>query len=138
MSITLFVPRDSSALALGADKIALAIQAEADKRKIAVNIVRNGSRGMFWLEPMVEVATTKGRVAYGPVTVADVGALFDANFHAGGNHALGLGLTEEIPYLKKQERLTFARVGITDPLSLEDYLAHQGYAGLRQNKLCSK
>jgi formate dehydrogenase iron-sulfur subunit len=34
-----------------------------------------------------------------------------------------LGLTEEIPYFKNQERLTFARVGLTDPRSLEDYLA---------------
>jgi formate dehydrogenase iron-sulfur subunit len=131
MSVTLFVPRDSTALALGADKVAAALQAEALRRKVDVKIIRNGSRGLFWLEPLVEVATAQGRVAYGPVTVADVGSLFEANFIAGGKHALALGLTEEIPYLKKQERLTFARVGITDPLSLDDYLAHEGYAGLR-------
>jgi formate dehydrogenase iron-sulfur subunit len=111
--------------------VAAALQAEALRRKVDVKIIRNGSRGLFWLEPLVEVATAQGRVAYGPVTVADVGSLFEANFIAGGKHALALGLTEEIPYLKKQERLTFARVGITDPLSLDDYLAHEGYAGLR-------
>jgi formate dehydrogenase iron-sulfur subunit len=131
MSITIFVPRDSASLALGADKVALAIQAEAAKRKLEIRLVRNGSRGMFWLEPLVEVALPGGRVAYGPVSVADVASLFDANFLSGGKHRLALGLTEEIPYLKNQERLTFARVGITDPLSLEDYLAHEGYAGLR-------
>jgi len=131
MSATIFVPRDSTALALGADKVAAAIQAEAARRKVNVKIIRNGSRGLFWLEPMVEVATAQGRMAYGPVTVADVGSLFDANFVTGGKHALAQGLAEEIPYLKKQERLTFARVGITDPLSLDDYLQHEGYAGLR-------
>lgn len=131
MSATIFVPRDSAALAVGADKVAAAIKAEAGRRKIDVKIIRNGTRGMFWLETLVEVATAQGRVAYGPVNVADVSGLFDANFTSGGKHALALGLTEEIPYLKKQERLTFARVGITDPLSLDDYLAHEGYVGLR-------
>ena len=46
--------------------------------------------------------------------------------------ALCLGPTEEIPYLKQQERLTFARCGIVDPLSLPDYLAHGGYRGLQR------
>ncbi|MGO4307383.1 formate dehydrogenase beta subunit [Cupriavidus sp. RAF12] len=130
MSTTIFVPRDSTALALGADDVAHAIAQEAAKRGADVRIVRNGSRGMFWLEPLVEVQTDAGRVAYGPVTAEDVGALFDAGFLAGGTHALAHGPTGEIPFLKKQERLTFARVGITDPLSLDDYIAHEGYAGL--------
>ncbi|MDF3836143.1 NADH-quinone oxidoreductase subunit NuoF [Cupriavidus basilensis] len=130
MSITVFVPRDSSALAMGADEVARAIAREAAARGASVTLVRNGSRGMFWLEPLVEVQTPAGRVAYGPVDTEDVAALFDADFLAGGEHALGLGLTEEIPFLKRQERLTFARMGITDPLSLDDYVAHQGYAGL--------
>jgi formate dehydrogenase iron-sulfur subunit len=131
MSITIYVPRDSTALALGADKVAAAIQLEASKRKLDIKLVRNGSRGLFWLEVLVEVATAQGRIAYGPVTVGDVAKLFDASFTTGGKHPLALGLTEEIPYLKKQERLTFARVGITDPLSLDDYVAHEGYVGLR-------
>ena len=131
MNARIFVPRDSAALALGADKVAQAILAEAARRNIGVELVRNGSRGMLWLEPLVEVQTAKGRVAYGPVSPADVAALFDANFLGGGKHALGLGLTEQLAYLKKQERLTFARVGITDPLSLDDYIAHDGYQGLR-------
>ena len=132
MSINIYVPRDSAALALGAEAVANAIQGEAARRDIAVSLVRNGSRGMLWLEPLVEVQTAKGRVAYGPVSPEDVSALFDANFQNGGKHALALGLTEELAYLKKQERLTFARVGITDPLSLDDYLAHDGYQGLRK------
>ncbi len=134
MSITVYVPRDSSALSLGAERIAKAIAAEAAKRGVAINLVRNGSRGMFWLEPMVEVPTDKGRVAYAPVQPEDVAGLFDADFLHAGEHALKLGLTEEIPYFKKQQRLTFARVGITDPVSLDDYLAHDGYKGL-QNAL---
>ncbi len=132
MNIKLFVPGDSAALALGAEAVAKAILAEAARRNMAVELVRNGSRGMLWLEPLVEVQTAKGRVAYGPVEGKDVRALFDADFLHGGKHKLGLGLTEELAYLKKQERLTFARVGITDPLSLEDYLAHDGFQGLRK------
>jgi len=130
MSATVYVPRDSSALSLGAGKVAAAIADEAARRKIDLRLVRNGSRGMFWLEPMVEVETARGRVAYGPVTPADVPALFDCRFLTGGEHRLSLGLTEEIAYLKRQERLTFARVGIVDPVSLDDYAAHGGYRGL--------
>jgi formate dehydrogenase iron-sulfur subunit len=130
MSITVYVPRDSSAISLGADRVAAAISQEANKRSIDIKLVRNGSRGLFSMEPLVEVETAQGRMAYGSVQVSDVAALFDAHFTQGGEHALSLGLTEEIPYLKKQERLTFARVGLTDPVSLEDYLAHDGYRGL--------
>ena len=131
MSITVYVPRDSTAIALGAHAVAAAIEAEAAKRQITIKLVRNGSRGIFWLEPLVEVATAAGRIAYGPVMPEDVASLFDADFLHGGAHALAQGLTEEIPFLKNQERLTFARVGITDPVSLDDYLAHEGFAGLR-------
>ena len=131
MSVKVYVPRDATALALGAERVAQALAAEAQARGEAVTLVRNGSRGLFWLEPMVEVETPAGRVAYGPVKARDVPGLFEAGFLRGGRHALGQGLTHEIPYLARQERLTFARVGVTDPLSLDDYLAHGGYRGLR-------
>lgn len=132
MSITVYVPRDSAALAVGADRVARRIADEAARRGADVKLVRNGSRGLFWLEPLVEVATEQGRIAYGPVTPEDVPALFDAGFLTGSAHPLHLGLTEDIPYLQKQERLTFARMGATDPLSLDDYLAHQGFQGVKR------
>jgi formate dehydrogenase iron-sulfur subunit len=127
-----YIPRDSSALSLGAESVASAVAIEAARRRADVTMVRNGSRGLYWLEPMVEVETAQGRVAYGPVTMKDVASLFDADFLHGGRHALCLGQTEKFPYLQKQERLTFARVGITDPLSLADYSAHGGWKGLRE------
>ena len=131
MSIKVFVPRDSSALSLGAEKTAKAVATEAAKRGLDIELVRNGSRGLFYLEPLVEIETAKGRVAYGPVQPKDVPSLFDADFLKGGSHPLSQGLTEEIEYLKKQERLTNARVGITDPVNLQDYIAHDGYKGLK-------
>jgi len=130
MTTVLYVPRDSSAVSLGADAVAEAILSEAASRRLDVKIVRNGSRGMFSHEPMVEVATSAGRIAYGPVTARDVASLFDANFLDARDHRLRLGIAGEIPWLKSQTRLTFARAGITDPLSLDDYLAHGGYRGL--------
>ncbi|HEY8127410.1 MAG TPA: formate dehydrogenase, partial [Hyphomicrobium sp.] len=128
--IKVFVPRDAAALSVGADEVAAAIAFEASNRKIDVEVVRNGSRGMLYLEPLVEVETPNGRVAYGPVAVKDVTSLFNAGFLEGKKHELSHGLTEEIPYFKKQERLTFARCGITDPLSIEDYREHGGFEGL--------
>ncbi|OCZ68167.1 formate dehydrogenase [Achromobacter xylosoxidans] len=128
----IYVPRDAAALAMDADAVAAAIELAADERGLAVQVVRNGSRGLLWLEPLVEIGTPAGRVAYGPVQPEDVPALFDAGWLTGGDHPLGLGLTEEIPYLKQQERLTFARVGVIDPLSLQDYAAHGGLQGLKR------
>lgn len=132
MTTKIYIPRDSSALSVGAEKVALAVTAEAKKRGLDVEIIRNGSRGLYWLETMVEVETVAGRMAYGPVKVKDVASLFEADFIHGKPHALSLGLTEEMEWLKKQQRLTFARVGITDPICLNDYIAHDGYKGLKK------
>ncbi|MBU0622431.1 MAG: formate dehydrogenase [Gammaproteobacteria bacterium] len=130
MSVTLYIPGDAAARALGADKVAAAIAATAQQQGIKINIVRNGSRGLFWLEPLVEVATAQGRIAYGPVTVADVPKLFSADFLHGGKHALCLGDIATHPYLAKQQRVSLRRVGIVDPRSLAEYLAHGGGKGL--------
>ena len=132
MTVTIYIPRDAGALSLGAEKVASAMAHEIAARGLDARIVRNGSRGMFWLEPMVEVETEAGRVAYGPVKAKDVPSLLDAGLERGGAHALSLGKTEDILFLKRQTRLTFSRCGIVDPLSLEDYEAHDGLAGLRK------
>jgi formate dehydrogenase iron-sulfur subunit len=132
MTTQVYIPGDSAALSVGADEVAAEMSRVAAERTQAIQIIRNGSRGLFWLEPMVEIATPTGRVAYGPVKPADVPALFDSGLLSGGAHSLCQGLTEEIPYLKNQERVTFARCGITDPLSLADYEAHGGFRGLRR------
>ena len=125
----IYVPLDSAAKALGADAVAEAVVCEAAARGITVTLVRNGSRGMVWLEPLVEVETAAGRTGFGPVAPEDVPGLFDAGF---GAHPLALGPVEAIPFFARQTRLTFARCGLTDPLSLADYEAHGGLAGLRR------
>ena len=122
----IYIPRDAAAKALGAERIVKAVEAEIKERGIDAQIIRNGSRGMIWLEPLVEVETAEGRVGYGPVTVADVKAIFE------GDSDKALGDVEQIPFFAAQTRLTFARVGKIDPLSLSDYEAHGGLAGLRR------
>ena len=133
MSTRVYVPCDAAALSIGANAVARAIAEQIASRHLDLTLVRNGSRGMFWLEPLVEVETPHGRVAYGPVTAESVPGLFDARFFDGKPHPLCLGLTEEIDWLKRQERLTFARCGIVDPLSLADYVSHGGYRGLERS-----
>ena len=128
MSVTIYVPCDAAALAVGADKVAKAL---AETAGDAVTIVRNGSRGLLWLEPMIEVATSEGRIAYGPVKAKDIEGLLAAGLLEGGAHHLRLGKPEEIPYLAKQSRLTFERCGIIDPISISDYRAHGGFEGLK-------
>ncbi len=129
---TIFVPADAAALALGANRVADAIQAEAARRGAAVRVVRTGSRGMVFLEPLVEVMTEAGRMGYGPVRAADVPGLFDAGLLEGGAHPLAIGRPEEHPWQAGQTRLTFRRCGVVDPSSVADYRAHGGYAGLQR------
>jgi formate dehydrogenase iron-sulfur subunit len=132
MTTTVYVPGDAGALSIGAGEVAQAIAAEAGRCGAQIALVRNGSRGAYWLEPLVEVATAAGRHAYGPVTAADVPSLFAAGFLGGGAHPRALGLTDSLPWLKGQQRLTFERVGIVDPTSVADYVKHGGYQGLKQ------
>ena len=128
--IRIFVPRDSAARSIGADEVAAAIEAGLLDRGIDAEIVRNGSRGMLWLEPLVEVETAAGRVGYGPVALRDVAGLLDSGLAEGADHVLSLGLVDQIDWLASQQRVTFARVGIIDPLDLDDYRAHGGLRGL--------
>jgi formate dehydrogenase iron-sulfur subunit len=128
----IFVSKDAAALALGADRVAAKIAAEAQARGAAVEIIRTGSRGMIFLEPLVEVETAGGRIGYGPVKASDVAALFDAGLLSGGAHALSIGKTEDHPFFARQTRLTFARCGIIDPVSLDDYAALGGWRGLQR------
>lgn len=130
MSMRIFVPRDTSAIACGADAVALEIQSEAVDRGVDVAIVRNGSRGACWLEPLVEVDRGEGRYGFGPIEVDEVGGLFAVGFAQDARHPKALGLIDEIPWLKRQHRHCFSRNGISDPLSLDDYCAHGGWRGL--------
>jgi formate dehydrogenase iron-sulfur subunit len=128
----IFVPKDAAALAVGADKVAARIAAEAHARGLPVEIIRTGSRGMFFLEPLIEVETAQGRIGYGPVSASGIASLFDAGLLTGGAHSLRIGKPDEHPFLAGQTRLTFARCGIVDPLSLSDYAAHDGWKGLKR------
>lgn len=130
--ITVYVPRDSAAVSVGADEVAAAIEREAAATGRQVRMVRTGSRGMLWLEPLVEVTSERGRVGYGPVTADDVAGLVAAGMFEGAEHALCQGLVEEIPWLRDQQRLCLARVGVIDPLSADDFIAHGGLAALRR------
>ena len=132
MAVRVFVPRDATACALGADSVAQSIATGAEGRGIEIELMRNGSRGAFWLEPLVEVETNEGRLAFGPVSAADVPGLFESGFPGEADHPLFLGPLKAIDWLSGQQRLTFARAGWTDPLSLEDYRDTGGYKGLER------
>lgn len=131
MTLRVYISRDAAAVAVGADEVAAAFETAAAKRNVAVEIIRTGSRGLLWLEPMIEVATVQGRVAFGPVEETDADSVLEAAA-SDGEHPLRLGIADEIPWLKRQTRLTFARCGVIDPRSVEDYRAHDGYKGLER------
>ncbi len=128
----LYLPCDSLARAVGADEVAVALATRAQEHNLPLDLQRTSSRGLYWLEPLLEMDTPQGRIGFGPLTAADVPSLLDALQGELSAHPLALGLVEQLPYLKTQQRLLFARAGITRPLSLEDYRAHGGFEGLTQ------
>jgi formate dehydrogenase iron-sulfur subunit len=130
-AIRIYVPRDAAAVSLGADDVADRLAAAAKKNETAIDIIRNGSWGMTWLEPMVEIDSNSQRIAYGPVTPGDVDDLVAAGFFDAADHDLKLGPTADIDWLKDQDRWTFRRCGLIDPLSINDYLANGGFEGLK-------
>jgi formate dehydrogenase iron-sulfur subunit len=132
VSVRVHVSRDAAAIALGADETAAALQRSATAAGENIEIVRIGSRGMVWLEPLIEIAVGNERIGYGPVAADEVDSLLRAGLLKGAAQAKRLGAVDKLPYLAKQERLTFARVGLIDPLDVDQYQAHGGYAGLRR------
>ncbi|MDZ4738952.1 MAG: NADH-ubiquinone oxidoreductase-F iron-sulfur binding region domain-containing protein [Alphaproteobacteria bacterium] len=124
----IFIPNDSAALAVGAEAVARAVLLEAAQRSLVIDIVRTGSRGLHWLEPLIEVETPEGRVGYGPLVPGDI----DATLLQGGAHAKCIGVVDDHPWLKRQTRVTFARCGIVDPLSLKDYGGMRGLSRARE------
>ena len=130
-TVKVFIPGDTTACALGADEVVEEVLRQAQKRALEVEIIRNGSRGAFWLEPLVEIDSGDGRLAFGPVTPNDLESLFEAGFPGPCKHETFLGKVTEIEWLARQDRLTFARAGISDPLDLEEYRKHGGFEGLK-------
>ncbi|MEL7938385.1 NADH-ubiquinone oxidoreductase-F iron-sulfur binding region domain-containing protein [Pseudomonas delhiensis] len=131
--LRLCVPRDSVARAVGAEQVAAALAREAERRQLPLELRRTSSRGLYWLEPLVELEDADGRrLGFGPLAEQDVPGLLDALAADPAGHPQALGPVEDIPYLKSQQRLLFARAGITRPLSLEDYRAQGGFAGLER------
>ncbi|MFN8191825.1 MAG: NADH-ubiquinone oxidoreductase-F iron-sulfur binding region domain-containing protein [Nocardioidaceae bacterium] len=120
---TVYVPGDAAAVSVGADGVAAAFAAIPD-----VTVVRNGSRGMLWLEPLVEVVTDDGRVGYGNVVPEEAAAVLAGDL----SEDRCLGVVDQHPWLTSQLRVSFARVGIVDPTSSDEYAAHGGWAGLRR------
>jgi formate dehydrogenase iron-sulfur subunit len=137
MSVRFFISRDAAAIAVGADEVAAALSKAAQAAGRTIEIVRTGSRGMMWLEPLLEVESNGVRHGFGPLDVGDVAnlvaaALLDGNPVALGSNPKSVGPVEQIGFFARQTRLTFARCGVIDPLSLDAYRAHGGYVGLEQ------
>jgi formate dehydrogenase iron-sulfur subunit len=128
----IYVPRETAAISVGADDVAIAIARHAKETGDDIELIRNGSWGATWLEPLVEVAVDDQRIAYGNVEATDIPELFTAGFLSGGEHAKRIGPTVEIPYLINQDRWTFWRCGLIDPLSIDDFRAHHGFKALEK------
>ena len=132
MTTKIYVPRDSSAIGMGADMLAERVTQVAQSKNKDIQVVRNGSRGLLWMEPLLEVETESGRIGFSNVSCDDVDDLVHSDFSESGVSGKNIGLVDEVPYLKNQERLCFARNGITDPVSIKDYIEHGGFKGLRR------
>ncbi len=128
----IYVPRETAAISVGADDVAVEIARVAKQGGNSIELVRNGSWGASWLEPLIEVEVDGRRIAYGNVEAGDIAGLFACGFLTGAPHDRRIGPIVEIPYLIDQDRWTFWRCGLIDPLSLDDFRAHQGFNALER------
>lgn len=130
MSSRYFVPGDTTAAAVGADAVADALAQALRQRGDGEQLVRNGSRGAFWLEPLLEIEQDGERAGFGPVAAADVPALLALARDAWPQHPRYLGPVDALPWFTAQTRLTFGRAGLDDPLCLDSYLSRHGFEAL--------
>jgi len=128
----IYVPRETAAISVGADDVAIEIARQAKESGASIELIRNGSWGATWLEPLVEVEVDGKRIAYGNVEAGDVAGMFASGLITGGDHARRVGPIMGIDYLIKQDRWTFWRCGLIDPLSIDDFRAHQGFKALEK------
>jgi len=131
-AIKVYVPRETTSISVGADEVAIAIAREAKRTGAAIQLVRNGSWGACWLEPLVEVEVDGARIAYSNVEAGDVPGLFEAGLLEGSDHGKRLGPIMEVQYLISQDRWTYWRCGLVEALSLEDFQLHQGFSALQK------
>ncbi|PHS28192.1 MAG: formate dehydrogenase [Robiginitomaculum sp.] len=131
MTTRIYIPADMLAIALCADEVARAIAETAKTNGTEIEIIRTGSRGACWAEPLIEVETDTGRIAYGKISADDVPGLFAADFLGGGAHEKHLGLVDDISFLQTQQRHIFKSCGLYAPCDLASYAANGGFAGLR-------
>ena len=129
----IYVPRETAAVSVGADDVAIEIARHAKETGASIELIRNGSWGASWLEPLVEVLVDDKRIAYGNVEASDISGLFECGFLQGGDHDKRLGPINEVPYLIDQDRWTFWRCGLVEPLSLDDFRAHQGFSAFEKS-----
>ena len=132
-SLRLYLPADAAALAVGAESVAQALAAAAQARGVTLDLIRTGTRGMVWLEPLLEAEGPQTRIGFGPMLPSDAASVLAAILD-GTDHPKALGAVAAIPFLREQTRLVFARCGITDPLSAADYAAYGGWKGLARAK----
>jgi len=130
LSTRIYVPRETAAISVGADEVAIAIARHAKETGASIELIRNGSWGATWLEPLLEVVVDEQRIAYGNVEPADIAGMFEAGLLSGGEHAKRIGPIDEIPYLINQDRWTFWRCGLINPLSIDDFSAQQGFKAI--------
>src|SRR2546430_9249011 len=115
MTTLVYVPGDAGALSLGAGEVARAIAEEAARRRAAVKVVRNGSRGAYWLEPLIEVLTPRGRLAYGPLPARGRAGPFNAGFLHRGPHAPSPRAPEAVPLPQGQQPPALRPAGLHHP-----------------------
>ncbi len=128
----IYLPRETTAISLGANNLEIELNREANLRNIDIKIVRTGSRGAAWLEPLIEVEKGNTRIAYGPITTKDISSLFDADFLNAGDHKLKIGDPMSLPWFQKQQALIFSRCGTQESLSISSYEQANGFQGLKK------
>ena len=129
--IKIYIPKETSACSVGSELIAEKITDLAQGHK-HISIIRNGSWGAFWLEPFIEIEKNGNRKGTSYLNkkishLSSIEELFDDFYNSNPFNIM------DIDFIKRQTRLVFSRIGLYDPLDLNQYRNSHGYKGLEKS-----
>jgi NADH-quinone oxidoreductase subunit F len=122
----------SCGIAAGGRKVLKALQDEAKKYNLDVEIEETGCIGMCFYEPIVDIVDGEETYSYGFVDENIAKKIIDSHVKDGEVLEENIIYTSKKPpnYTAKQHKIALENCGVINPERIEEYLEKGGYQGI--------